>query len=130
MILIHAIRNAMVDDLVARNVADLAAVPIASPGRPSGGPLDATHVRMDSKRITERAGLGRDWTPRELRHTFVSLLSDSGVPIEQIADAVGHSSTRAAGVVHRHQLRPVTRTAAIAPGPLFESRGKTNGGQN
>ena len=57
-----------------------------------GGPMYATDVRMEFKRITEKAGLGRDWTPRELRHTFVSLLSDSGVPIEQIADAVGHSS--------------------------------------
>jgi site-specific recombinase XerC len=79
-----------------------------------GGPMYATDVRMEFKRITERAGLGRDWTPRELRHTFVSLLSDSGVPIEQIADAVGHSSTRTTEVVYRHQLRPVTRTAAIA----------------
>ncbi len=35
MILIQAIRNAMVNDLVARNVADLAAVPIGKPGRPS-----------------------------------------------------------------------------------------------
>jgi integrase len=52
------------------------------------------------------------------------------VPIEQIADAVGHASTRTTEVVHRHQLRPVTRTAAIALGPLFESRGKTNGGQS
>jgi integrase len=80
--------------------------------------------------ITEKAGLGQDWTPRELRHTFVSLLPDSGVPVEQIADAVGHASTRTTEVVYRHQLRPVTRTAAIALGPLFESRGKTNGGQS
>jgi integrase len=71
-----------------------------------GGPMHATDVRMEFKRITEKAGLGRDWTPRELRHTFVSLLSDSGVPIEQIADAVGHSSTRTTEVVYRHQLRP------------------------
>ena len=95
-----------------------------------GGPMYATDVRMDFKRITEKAGLGRDWTPRELRHTFVSRLSDSGVPIEQIADAVGHSSTRTTEVVYRHQLRPVTRTAAIALGPLFESRGNTDGGRN
>jgi len=37
--------------------------------------------------------------------------------------------TRTTEVVYRHQLRPVTRTAAIALGPLFESKGKTNGGQ-
>ena len=35
MILIQAIRNAMVNDLVVRNVADLAAAPTGKPGRPS-----------------------------------------------------------------------------------------------
>jgi len=35
MILIKAIRNAMVNDLVVRNVADLAAVPTGKAGRPS-----------------------------------------------------------------------------------------------
>src|SRR5580692_630711 len=35
MILIQAIRNAMVNDLVVRNVADLAPVPTGKPGRPS-----------------------------------------------------------------------------------------------
>ena len=34
MILIQAIRNAMVNDLVVRNVADLATVPTGKPGRP------------------------------------------------------------------------------------------------
>jgi integrase len=35
MILIQAIRNAMVNDLVVRNVADLTDVPTGQPGRPS-----------------------------------------------------------------------------------------------
>ena len=95
-----------------------------------GTPMWPINVRMEFKRITEKAGLGRNWTPRELRHTFVSLLSDSGVPIEQIADAVGHSSTRTTEVVYRHQLRPVTRTAAITLGPLFESKRKTDEDQS
>jgi hypothetical protein len=34
MILIQALRNAMVHDLAVRNVADLAAVPAGTPGRP------------------------------------------------------------------------------------------------
>jgi hypothetical protein len=38
MILIQAIRNAMVNDLVVRNVADLAAVRTGKPGRPSRSP--------------------------------------------------------------------------------------------
>ena len=61
MILIQAIRNAMVNDLVVRNVADLAAVPTGKTGR---------------------------------------------------------------------QLRPVTRTAAIALGLLFESKRKADGGRS
>jgi integrase len=85
---------------------------------------------MEFRRITEKAGLSRDWTPRELRHTFVSLPSDSGVPIAQIADAVAHSSTRTTEVVYGHQLRPVTRTPAIALGPLLESRGRMDGAQS
>ena len=36
-----------------------------------GGPLYATDVRTEFKRITGKASLGRDRTPRELRHTFV-----------------------------------------------------------
>jgi hypothetical protein len=35
MILIQAIRSVMVNDLVVRNVADLAAAPTGKPGRPS-----------------------------------------------------------------------------------------------
>jgi integrase len=34
-----------------------------------------------------------EWTPRELRHPFVSVLSDAGVPVEQISQLVGHSGT-------------------------------------
>jgi hypothetical protein len=37
---------------------------------------------------------------------------------------------RRALVSDRHQARPVTRTVAIAPGPLFASRGKTIGSRS
>jgi len=45
--------------------------------------------------------------PRELRHSFVSLLSESGLNIEQISLLVGHKSTQVTEIVYRHQLRPV-----------------------
>jgi integrase len=51
---------------------------------------------------TAGAGLGEDWTPRELRHSFVSLMSDKGVPIETIADLVGHAGTRVTEKVYRN----------------------------
>jgi site-specific recombinase XerC len=39
----------------------------------AGTPLDAANIRRQFRDITDAAGLGRWWTPRELRHTFVSL---------------------------------------------------------
>ncbi|MFC9278098.1 hypothetical protein [Streptomyces collinus] len=41
-----------------------------------------------------RAGLRPEWTPRELRHCFVPLLSDRGIPLQTIAVLVGHSSQK------------------------------------
>ncbi len=57
-----------------------------------GTELDSANVRRGFRRVAAAAGLdAADWTPRELRHSFVSLLSDEGVPIEQIARLVGHT---------------------------------------
>jgi integrase len=53
-----------------------------------------------------------EWTPRELRHSFLSMLSDAGVPVEQISQLVGHSDTTVTELVYRHQLRPVLQTGA------------------
>jgi site-specific recombinase XerD len=60
----------------------------------AGTALDASHVRRAFKGITRRAGLGENCVdPRELRHSFVSIMSDNGVPLETIADLAGHAST-------------------------------------
>src|SRR5262249_24382291 len=58
----------------------------------TGYPLDPNNVERDVRPIFKRAGLvPEDWTPRELRHTFVSLLSnEAGVPLEHISRLVGH----------------------------------------
>jgi integrase len=58
-------------------------------------------------------------TPRELRHSFVSVPSDAGIPIEQIAQLVGHSGTTVTELVYRHQLRPVVQTGATVMDSLF-----------
>ncbi len=45
-----------------------------------GTELDAHNVRRSFRAVLEKAGLDpKDWTPREMRHSFVSLLSDSGI---------------------------------------------------
>jgi integrase len=77
-----------------------------------GTPRSAGNVRRDFQALCETAGLGRGWTPRELRHSFVSMLSADGATIEQISHLVGHSSTRTTERVYRKELRPILRTGA------------------
>ncbi|WP_413774908.1 tyrosine-type recombinase/integrase [Actinocorallia sp. A-T 12471] len=43
----------------------------------TGGPLEAGNVRRAFRAVTRRAGIGEGWTPRELRHSFVSIMSDA-----------------------------------------------------
>ena len=77
-----------------------------------GTPLDAANVRREFRKITESAGLGKDWAPLDLRHTFVSLMSADGVPVEEIARLAGHNRTATTELVYRHELRPVITTGA------------------
>ncbi|TCN30069.1 phage integrase family protein [Kribbella orskensis] len=57
---------------------------------------------------------------RELRHSFVSLLSSSGVPIEDISRLVGHVSTNVTEKVYRHELRPVMTRGAATMDQIFK----------
>ncbi|MEJ3745198.1 site-specific integrase [Actinomycetes bacterium KLBMP 9797] len=87
-----------------------------------GTPLDAANVRRGFRRVAKRAGLNpEEWTPRELRHSFVSLLSDNGVSLEEIAELCGHAGTRVTEAVYRHQLRPVLLNGAVAMDRIFAS---------
>ncbi|GII58533.1 hypothetical protein Pth03_69220 [Planotetraspora thailandica] len=85
-----------------------------------GTPLDSHNVRRAFRKIVKDAGLSDDeWTPREMRHSFVSLLSDSGVPLEDIARLVGHSGTAVTEAVYRKQIRPVLLGGAEAMDRIF-----------
>ena len=48
--------------------------------------------------------------PYEMRHTHASLMSDSGVAAEEVAQQLGHSGTRVFEMVYRHVLKPRRRT--------------------
>jgi len=84
-----------------------------------GAALDAGNVRKMFKRICTEAGVGDGWTPRELRTSFVSLMSHQGVSIEEIARLVGHATTRTTEIVYRRELRPVITTGAEIMDQLF-----------
>lgn len=90
----------------------------------TGKSLSAGNVRRDFRKVVDKAGLadliGQDWTPREMRHTFVSVLSDDGMPIEHIALLVGHrGGSVVTEKVYRQQIRPVITKGAEAMDVIF-----------
>ncbi|MEU6038324.1 site-specific integrase [Actinomadura sp. NPDC047616] len=91
--------------------------------RENGAPYDAPSVRWWFRKILKAAGLNaKEWCPRELRHTFVSIMSDHGVPIEKISLLVGHKDTKITETVYRHQLRPEIRDGAEHMNDIFGSK--------
>lgn len=60
-------------------------------------------------------------------HTWVSVLSDAGVDIEDIADAAGHITSAVTRNVYRHQLAdkltraPAAMDAILRPGEVSGS---------
>jgi site-specific recombinase XerD len=77
-----------------------------------GTMLDQHNIRREFRRVTQAAGLGSDWVPREMRHTFVSIMSKNGVPVEEIARLAGHDRTTTTELVYRCELRRVIATGA------------------
>jgi integrase len=104
----------------------------------SGTELDLHNLRRQFRQVLQAAGLPpKDWTLREMRHTFVSLLSDDGMPLENIARLVGHRGSAVTELVYRQQLRPVLEDGATAMDRIFgdspedvepESTGSEEGG--
>jgi len=86
----------------------------------NGTQMSAGNVRREFRRVIARAGLApSEWTPREMRHTFVSLLSADGMPLEDISRLVGHKGTAVTETAYRHQIRPVMETGATAMDRVF-----------
>ena len=87
----------------------------------TGAALDAANVRKMFRAICRSAQIGEHWTPRELRHSFVSLMSEQGMATEEIARLVGHSNSRTTELVYRHELRPVIRSGAEIMNKVFKA---------
>lgn len=83
-----------------------------------GTQIDPRNFRRAFGRATERAGLGH-WHPHELRHSAVSLLSAAGVRLEDVADVVGHKTTRMTQQIYRHQVTPTVIAGRAAMETMF-----------
>lgn len=50
-----------------------------------GTPFESHNLRREFRKVTAAAGLGTRWVPKELRTSFVSMMSYHVVPVEEIA---------------------------------------------
>ena len=75
-----------------------------------GTPLDPEAFGRTVPKICEEAGLGH-WSIHELRHSCASLLLAQEVPLEVVAEQLGHASIRVTKDVYGH-LMPRSRAKA------------------
>jgi hypothetical protein len=70
-----------------------------------GTPIDPSNLRRTAKALCEAAKVD-PVSPNELgRHTAASLLYDAGMSLDEIADLLGHNSTRMLEAHYRHRVR-------------------------
>jgi integrase len=76
-----------------------------------GRPLDRGNVGRAFKLICTKAGIADAGkrVPYEMRHTYASIVHDSGVPAEEVAQQLGHSRTAVFELVCRHVMKPRRR---------------------
>ena len=86
----------------------------------TGGPWNPKNARDELARICTDHHLPRV-LPNELRHSCASILSERGVPLELIADLLGHTSTRMLDQTYRHRPRRAVIAAVEVMGDLFGS---------
>jgi hypothetical protein len=84
-----------------------------------GTPLDPEAFGRTVPKITKAAGLGH-WSIHELRHSCASLLLAMEVPLEVVADQLGHSSIRVTKDVYGHLLPGARSKAAEAMRRIIE----------
>ncbi len=80
----------------------------------AGRPMSRQRMNVHFKRVCGAAGIGRDWQPRETRHTFISIGSHNGVSIEDLADAAGHVNSNVTRAVYRHLIADTVTKAPAA----------------
>jgi integrase len=88
-----------------------------------GRPLSSVSARTRFRRVLEKVdGIkAADWTPRELRHTFVSVLDAHDVPTAEISRLVGHAQMATTETVYRHELKVRRNAGARAMDQILTS---------
>jgi integrase len=74
------------------------------------------------KRLLQSAGLPQTIRFHDLRHSAASLLLASGVPMREVADVLGHSSTALLGSTYGHVIPSLRRSAGVMDNLLGETQ--------
>jgi integrase len=72
---------------------------------PYGKPCESTAVRTEFREVIAASRVEGHWTPNLLRHSAASLMADAGMPIELVADQLGHRDLRMLQRHYRHRIR-------------------------
>ncbi len=87
----------------------------------NGTPMTMSNLRRAFKTLCKNTGLGDDWTTYELRHSFVSLVSEQLDDLVKVADLAGHVDTRTTEG-YRHSVGPALPHAVEAWNGFLERR--------
>jgi integrase len=72
-----------------------------------GRPVDHANLRREVRRLCAVAGIDPPITSHELRHSAASLLVAAGMPLEEVADLLGHADVTMLAEVYRHRTKRV-----------------------
>jgi integrase len=87
--------------------------------RSDGEPWGKSHQQPRMKSILKAAGIDRHVRFHDLRHTFATLLAESGTSIQLIANQLGHSGTRMAEKHYAHFSPSYVATTIRANKPSY-----------
>jgi site-specific recombinase XerD len=76
-----------------------------------GTPIDPSNLRRTISDLATLADVGH-LAPNELRHSAASLLVEAGVPLQQVADMLGHKDIRMLAQTYRHKIQGVVDVTA------------------
>ncbi|MCL5066728.1 MAG: site-specific integrase [Thaumarchaeota archaeon] len=83
--------------------------------------LDPDHASKLFKNIAKKGGIG-DWHLHELRHSAATFMLTKGVPLEVVADILGHSSIRITKDTYGHLTTERLKVGSAAMDELFGKR--------
>ena len=86
---------------------------------PLGAPMTDDNVHQFVDRLCERSGV-EFFSPHVARHTYATRLLRAGVPIETVAELLGHSSSHTTQTTYVHLTTEDHRKALVSAGVLKE----------